>query len=116
MGPCGYQCGQCSLAMVAGVPLEVACRVVGRKSATTRNDLLRGAKRLGLDVPSSWYNVVGKFNSKLGTALVEVRHDRLKVGHILAVINDVVHDPSRRAAGGPLEVGGYRVHAYLLIR
>src|SRR5687768_2657827 len=91
-------CGQASLAMISGRPLKDVFKIVGHRKGTRLLDIVDYARKLGLSVPNVWH--VPLDDEPLPkNALVRMRRKRAKHGHIIAVIDGVVHDPACKKAG-----------------
>lgn len=106
-------CGQCCLAMAAGVPLETALRAIGhrRASGTTTADLVAGLARLGISSQSRCRRISRATPAYPPRSLLVVRNGTGKRYHWMLHWDGIIYDPSGRWP----DYEGWRITSYLEI-
>jgi len=94
-----HYCGQACLAMMAGCTLKEAMVAVGHRRATTQDEIVRAAKKLGLRPLTSGWKVAREIESFPPLAIMKMRRKYRKRGHWCCYVDGVYHDPALPEGG-----------------
>lgn len=106
-------CGQVAVAVIAGISLEEAIKVVGKKGCTTTKDLVKAIRKLGFKCPDR----CKKMNRTPPLAIAQVKYPTRKSGwHWVVVDGNKIFDGQNGNAFGVVQWGhDWRMTSFLSV-
>lgn len=92
--PTPTSCGQTCLAMVSGMPIERAIRIVGHSHSTCPAELVAAIRSCGYSCPSRLARVSKRGLPELCIARLSARNAAPSWGHWVVVYKGNVYDPA----------------------
>jgi hypothetical protein len=104
-------CGQVAIAVIAGISLDEAIKVVGKKGCTTTKDLVKALRKLGFQCPDRCRKM-----PRPPLAIAQLRTPERKSGwHWVVVDGDKFFDGINGNADGNVMWCGSKMTSYLPI-
>lgn len=93
--PGSFNCGQCCVAMVAGLDRKASCKVFGTKGSTTTKMVRRALKKLGYE-SNERLKTFRKESALPGTCMLVLRFPKevQYTGHWVVYHNGLIYCPS----------------------
>jgi hypothetical protein len=93
--PGSYNCGQCCVAMVAGIERKASCKVFGTKGVTTTKSVQRALKKLGY-LPNERLKSFRNESALPATCLLRLSYPKevQRYGHWVVYHNGLIYCPS----------------------
>ncbi len=94
--PDSFNCGQCCVAMVAGITRKASCKAFGTKGVTTTKSVVRALKKLGL-APADKLTAFRNESALPPTCLLMLRFPKQvqHYGHWVVYHNGLIYCPSQ---------------------
>ena len=99
-------CGQACIAMLSGLPLDEAIKIVGKRGKTRTKDLVAAINRsvgflMGITCPEKLIPLRGRYHKLTRCCLVKACSPDRKRSHWMLIFDHLLHDPSCPTAPHP---------------
>lgn len=92
--PKSHNCGQCCVAMLAGVTRKASCKVFGTKGGTTTKMVIRALTKLGC-VPAERLKTFRSEASLPRTCMLRLKYARRASGHWVVYQDGLIYCPGQ---------------------